>query len=870
MDEGRSPRVSISSEYSTIDKPAVNDPFHRRHQRESGLTETDYRSTLLDYDKLNTYINRIIQIKAQLQAAGMPVSSPLMMPQPPTNISKSYSPRNAFPDSLSASSPSRMLSLDIAPPLSSTSPSSAALATSLNEKMNNLNDRFWSEVKRQIEQFKVAYVKYEKFITAKLNETAVENAIATAALPTNNHTALTMMQLLVADHPNLAQTLQPSLHINSDSDEPIKMEPTISAQLKGFIHLVRSVDSLRRYVYLNYFTLWTLLTKYHKHTNKPIDQRLLSTVFNEPFAPATKIASVLTRIHAVVTKLVSSISIKTEQSVHHHANEELTQTCPLCLNPLSAPLVLSCSHQFCLNCIVRQPCFGQSCPTCKSAQSIDSHHIRLNANTTYRAISANKTVGAKAEKHSLSVPPITIPPHHGSEHTSAPVPSSPGPNSSPTSSAAFAAFFAANYKPKRGQGVSCHQCKTNKDPNLLLFCGNRAEKGVRKRRCRKKYCETCLRRSYSLAVLVREDDKDWHCPSCLNACCCAACQRRDSPMDSEGTHGSDGASEQLAMSPMTLPATAQPPSLHDDHDDSANNTSEVPSMTLSYYHPNQSPPLMPSLEPLVGSPITPDCIDGSSVAHEHDDWVNGRRPFYQQHTSIPNNYDGFDTQFAHHNNTHNIVNNSVLSTITGEHYQNQIHQQAQQQQHQQSTTSTSPSSNSIIIIVISKFRLNITISVMDRLHTLSAQSLIQVQHQSHLMDGLHHHDTPSASVPPLQHRYQQPLSAAPSRPHSAHPQHHQYPNPFATQHETPRNYHHNHVHSSYNAYERRPPPVKTHFNPLREPMIPIIRSPSFRVWFPVFFRVRLRLRYQRHLYREVIVRTRLIMRMILHCGHHCH
>lgn len=38
------------------------------------------------------------------------------------------------------------------------------------------------------------------------------------------------------------------------------------------------------------------------------------------------------------------------------------------------------------------------------------------------------------------------------------------------------------------RGVSCHQCKSNKPKNLLLFCTTRADFG-RKRRCRKKYCD---------------------------------------------------------------------------------------------------------------------------------------------------------------------------------------------------------------------------------------------------------------------------------------------------------------------------------------------------------------------------------------------
>ena len=40
------------------------------------------------------------------------------------------------------------------------------------------------------------------------------------------------------------------------------------------------------------------------------------------------------------------------------------------------------------------------------------------------------------------------------------------------------------------RGVSCHQCKSNKPKHLLLFCTTKADSSGRKRRCRKKYCQS--------------------------------------------------------------------------------------------------------------------------------------------------------------------------------------------------------------------------------------------------------------------------------------------------------------------------------------------------------------------------------------------
>lgn len=49
-------------------------------------------------------------------------------------------------------------------------------------------------------------------------------------------------------------------------------------------------------------------------------------------------------------------------------------------------------------------------------------------------------------------------------------------------------------KAKRGQGVSCHSCKTSKENSALYFCTNRGHHAgdAKKRRCRKKYCALCL------------------------------------------------------------------------------------------------------------------------------------------------------------------------------------------------------------------------------------------------------------------------------------------------------------------------------------------------------------------------------------------
>lgn len=81
-------------------------------------------------------------------------------------------------------------------------------------------------------------------------------------------------------------------------------------------------------------------------------------------------------------------------------------------------------------------------------------------------------------------------------------------------------------KDKKSGHVSCHQCKTSKSPSQLLFC-TAAASGIKRRRCRKKYCFYCLQRVYSMYdVIVKPRVEDWNCPSCLGVCSCAGCKRK--------------------------------------------------------------------------------------------------------------------------------------------------------------------------------------------------------------------------------------------------------------------------------------------------------------------------------------------------------
>jgi hypothetical protein len=87
---------------------------------------------------------------------------------------------------------------------------------------------------------------------------------------------------------------------------------------------------------------------------------------------------------------------------------------------------------------------------------------------------------------------------------------------------------------KKISGSSCHQCKTRREGDELIYCGmshakkGRAKKRKAERKCRKKYCARCLLKFYNEPAPVKPapgEPNTWSCPGCRGLCTCAACKR---------------------------------------------------------------------------------------------------------------------------------------------------------------------------------------------------------------------------------------------------------------------------------------------------------------------------------------------------------
>ena len=629
-----------------------SDPFRLRLRAASAGLTPHLRPHLLDYDRLRSHIKRIVfyQQTDSNAASSAPSTSPTHLTVPEQSSGRR-----------SASQP--------------------AAAAEESERAKRHHELFWSELKRQVEVVNSAYSREEKDCRKLIAQLAVGGPDVAAACR------------LITAHCSSASASAP-IRPPSAASRPVL------AAFNELLALCASLSSLSHLLFLSYLVLWRTISKYNRHTASSVDQRLLAAFPSSPFQPPPRLAAVLASANQLfsasapasafpssapccplcLNPAAVSVRLSCHTACFHCSVRQpgFGVCCPVCKTEEEADadnLQLGDWVQRVGRLRVERqpepqpqhrPELGTKREREEGQQEAAALHSKAEKHRKLmvKVSEANELALAVSVTPSPPFPSLPFPssPLSARSYSSAssyvstssslslplgpPVlPPSPGPNASPAAASAFDAFFASHYRPKRGQGVSCHQCKTNKEPSTLLFCANREEKGVRRRRCRKKYCESCLRRSYPLSVLVREEGRDWHCPSCVGVCCCAACQRKDTGSPAAGASigsGEPDAAKLEESSPQLLsigsdrdrqkaaagdrPGTAARAagdgqqsashSLYRSHGRlSSSSLSCSPSLSF-FGHP------LPQLEPL-SSPMTPDSVTlplplASPSLHESD------------------------------------------------------------------------------------------------------------------------------------------------------------------------------------------------------------------------------------------------------------
>mmetsp|Transcript_12379 Transcript_12379/g.17213 ORF Transcript_12379/g.17213 Transcript_12379/m.17213 type:complete len:228 (-) Transcript_12379:454-1137(-) len=144
---------------------------------------------------------------------------------------------------------------------------------------------------------------------------------------------------------------------------------------------------------------------------------------------------------------------------------------------------------------------------------------------------------------------------------------------------------AARKKEAQG-GSSCHQCKSRRNCSDLTYCTSNLDK-KKKQKCRKKYCEHCLRKFYRESPAQINEKPTWKCPSCRKICCCAACRRREMRDKENGT------SSTTTTAPTHAPTISEPRI--------ASTTQQRPPPSMGIEYPANGDDSPPSLNPFASS-----------------------------------------------------------------------------------------------------------------------------------------------------------------------------------------------------------------------------------------------------------------------------
>jgi len=126
---------------------------------------------------------------------------------------------------------------------------------------------------------------------------------------------------------------------------------------------------------LNYLAVRKIVKKYDKQTKQPTTTPVMLFLQDQPFYKSVTLANVITKAQCL------GVQIKQARGEAPQFPKE-DFLCPVCLDILSNPVVLSCAHRFCWSCLASASMFtshNSSCPVCRKQQSLDPRDYTVDS-----------------------------------------------------------------------------------------------------------------------------------------------------------------------------------------------------------------------------------------------------------------------------------------------------------------------------------------------------------------------------------------------------------------------------------------------------------------------------------------------------------
>ncbi|CAK4071794.1 unnamed protein product [Aphanomyces euteiches] len=142
-------------------------------------------------------------------------------------------------------------------------------------------------------------------------------------------------------------------------------------RLLSVLDLSHRIDSLRRFVVLNYLAVVKISKKFDKTlggNGGSID--MIHDLLLQPFYAGSYVDQLYSQTASVVDSIMQSLvpDIQAQDA-----------SCPICLYPFTSPVTLSCMHTFCWSCLAKAAEHHiHACPLCRQVQSIDPRDYEID------------------------------------------------------------------------------------------------------------------------------------------------------------------------------------------------------------------------------------------------------------------------------------------------------------------------------------------------------------------------------------------------------------------------------------------------------------------------------------------------------------
>jgi hypothetical protein len=121
---------------------------------------------------------------------------------------------------------------------------------------------------------------------------------------------------------------------------------------------------------LNSLAVTKISKKHDKHSALKLSPPILALVRDQGFYASRHLAATFTHAQCIASEIMTAAMDATPQQDDY--------TCSICLEVLTMPVVLSCTHRFCYSCLAQAAFHDDHCPLCKKTTDLDPSHYEID------------------------------------------------------------------------------------------------------------------------------------------------------------------------------------------------------------------------------------------------------------------------------------------------------------------------------------------------------------------------------------------------------------------------------------------------------------------------------------------------------------